>query len=78
MTRINQNLQEYYNSLSVNRNRGGMTKMDFVKKIMASCNVCFSSVQNWCHGRSSTKEDRHLEQLSKETDIPVENLFKTF
>lgn len=51
-------------------------KTAFIKRIAKRCNVNESTVRNWVKGRGTPEEEKHLDIISEETNIPKDQLFK--
>lgn len=78
MTHTHQNLKSYYASLGV----VSSGKTTFARKIKSicekeKCGCSLGSIYGWCKGDVTPKRAEHLEILSIETGIPIENLFST-
>lgn len=50
-------------------------KTDFIADLSRACKVKEATARNWVKGRAVPKEQWQLEEISKLTKIPVEELF---
>ena len=64
-------LTEYYNSLPPRTS----PKTEFVKEIVATCNVDITTAKYWVAGRTTPGNPEHRRILSSVTGIPEEELF---
>jgi len=65
-------LQGYYEKLE----NATYPKTEFVNRVAYLTGKTTSTVRNWISGRTRPDEPRHLQILSKQTGIPVEELWK--
>jgi hypothetical protein len=63
-------LAEYYEGLPPRTS----PKTEFVKEIVASCNVDQCTVKQWIRGKATPANPDHRRLLSKVTGIPEEEL----
>ena len=67
MTKLNQNIQEYYTQLP--------NKIKWMKEVAKACNMSVGGVRKWGLGEGSTRDEKKLEVLHKKTGIPKNKLF---
>ena len=65
------NLSEYYEALPPRQS----PKTEFVKEIVATCNVDLNTAKLWVRGKTTPSNPDHRRLLSKVTGIPEEELF---
>lgn len=64
-------LNDYYESLPPRTS----PKTEFVKEIVATCNVDLNTAKLWVRGKTTPSNPEHRRILSKVTGIPEEELF---
>ena len=64
-------LNDYYESLPPRTS----PKAEFVKEIVAVCNVDLNTAKLWVRGKTTPSNPEHRRILSKVTGIPEEELF---